>query len=119
MVIATDPAYAAGDEVTIPRVFVLHEDRVAAEDRRRAMTFEDLLRVEIDFCVDAEAADDSRDRIPRHLNDIAPRSGGFFLGRVTVAIFLPPNLAIGSVVAGCVSGGDFTPPVSPPRLFVD
>jgi hypothetical protein len=37
VVVTTDAGTnTAGDEVTIARVLVLHEDRVAAEDRRRS-----------------------------------------------------------------------------------
>ena len=33
MVVATDTADPAGDEVRVPRILALHEDRIAAEDR--------------------------------------------------------------------------------------
>ena len=71
VIVAADAADPAGDEVGITRILVLHEDAVAAEDRRRAVTFDHLLRVEIDLGVDAEAADDARDRIPLHLDNVS------------------------------------------------
>ena len=69
VVVAADAADAAGDEVGVARVLALHEDAVAAEDRRRAVAVDDLALAEVDLAVDAEAADDARDRIPRHLHD--------------------------------------------------
>ena len=76
VIVAADAADAARDEMRITRILVLHENAVAAEDRRRAVAFDHLLRVEIDLGVDAEAADDASDRIPRHLDDVAGRRGG-------------------------------------------
>ena len=76
MIVAADAADPAGDEMRVARVLVLHEDAVAAKDRRRAVALDDLLRVEIDLGVNAEAADDARDRIPVHLDDVSARRGG-------------------------------------------
>src|SRR5262249_8862548 len=61
----------AGDEVGVARVLPLHEDAVAAEDGGGGVALRDLLRVEIDLGVDAEAAHDPRDRIPVHLDEVA------------------------------------------------
>ena len=69
VVVAADPADPAGDEVRVARVLALHEDRVAAEDRRRRVALDDLLLREIDLRVDPEAADDPGDRVPRHLDE--------------------------------------------------
>ena len=71
MVVAADAADAAGDEVGVARVLALHEDAVAAEDRRRAVALGDLAVVEVDLGVDAQAADDARDRVPGHLHQLA------------------------------------------------
>ncbi len=71
VVVAADAADAAGDEVRVARILALHEDRVAAEDRRRAVALDDLAVVEVDLGVDAEAADDAGDGIPRHLHQLA------------------------------------------------
>ncbi len=71
VVVAADTADAAGDEVRVARVLALHEDRVAAEDRRRAVAFDDFFVVEVDLGVDAEAADDAGDGIPCHLDELA------------------------------------------------
>ena len=77
VVVTADAADPAGDEVRITRILVLHKDAVAAEDRGRAVALDDFLRVEIDLGIDAEAADDARDRIPRHLDDVSRWRGGF------------------------------------------
>ena len=69
VVVAADPADPAGDEVRVARVLALHEDRVAAEDRRGAVALGDLLLPEVDLRVDAEAADDPGDRVPGHLDE--------------------------------------------------
>ena len=64
VVVAADPADAAGDEVRVARVFALHENAVAAEDGGRAVALGDLAIGEIDLRIDAETAHDPRDRIP-------------------------------------------------------
>ena len=69
VVVTADAADAAGDEVRVPRIDPLHEDVEAAEDHRRAVALEHLLVGEVDLGVDAQAADDPGDRIPRHLLD--------------------------------------------------
>ena len=69
VVVAADAADAAGDEVGVARVLALHEDAVAAEDRRRAVALGDLALAEVDLGVDPEAADDAGDRVPRHLDE--------------------------------------------------
>ena len=71
VVVAADPADAAGDEVRVAGILALHEDRVATEDRRRAVALDHLTVLEVDLGVDAEAADDPGDRIPRHLDELA------------------------------------------------
>src|SRR3984893_19152576 len=70
VVVAADAADAAGDEVRVARVLALHEDAVAAEDRRRAVALDHSLLREVDLRVDAEASDDACDRVPRHLDDV-------------------------------------------------
>jgi hypothetical protein len=69
VVVAADAADAAGDEVRVARVLALHEDGVAAEDRRRAVALGDRTVAEVDLRVDAETADDAGDRVPRHLDE--------------------------------------------------
>ena len=68
MVVAADTADAAGDEVGISRVLALHEDAVAAEDRRCAVALCNLALAEVDLCKDAEAAYDPGDRVPIHFH---------------------------------------------------
>ena len=69
VVVAADPADAARDEVGVARVLALHEDAVAAEDRRGALALGDLALAEVDLRVDPEAADDAGDRVPRHVDE--------------------------------------------------
>ena len=77
VVVAADAADPAGDEVRVPRVLALHEDAVAAEDGRGAVALDDLLLLEVDLGVDAQAPDDSGDRVPGHLHE----PGAGLLGR--------------------------------------
>jgi hypothetical protein len=67
MVVATDAADAAGDKVGVARIFALHEEAVTSENRGGAMTLRHLTLLEINLSIDAEAANDACDRIPRHL----------------------------------------------------
>src|SRR5271156_4239068 len=66
MVVAADAADAAGNEVRIARILTLHENAVAAKDRRSTVTLSNLPLAEIDFCEDSEAAHDPGNRIPIH-----------------------------------------------------
>ncbi len=75
VVVAADAANAAGDEMRVARVFPLHEDAVAAKDRRGAVTLRHLARAEVDFREDAQAADDAGDRIPVHLDEVGAAAG--------------------------------------------
>ena len=70
VVVAADAADAAGDEVRVARVLALHEDAVAAEDRRGAVALGDGPVREVDLRVDPEAADDPGDRVPGHLDEV-------------------------------------------------
>jgi hypothetical protein len=64
---ATDPTR---DEVGVARVLALHEDGVAAEDRRRRVAFSDGSLLEVDLGVDAETPHDPRDGVPRHFDKL-------------------------------------------------
>jgi hypothetical protein len=64
VVVTADPADATRDEMSVAGILALHEDAVAAEDRRRAMALDDLLLLKIDFRVDAETTDYASDRVP-------------------------------------------------------
>jgi hypothetical protein len=70
MVVAADVADPAGDEVGVAWMLALHEDAVAAEDRRRAVVLANLFVLEVDRCVDPEAAHNAGDRVPRRLDDV-------------------------------------------------
>ena len=70
VVIAANPADPAGDEVGVARVLALHEYAVTAEDRRSAVALGDSPVGKVDLGVDAEAADDPGDRVPRHLDQM-------------------------------------------------
>jgi hypothetical protein len=48
VVVTADTADAA-DEVRVPWVLALHEDAVSAEDRRGAVTLDDLLLLKVDL----------------------------------------------------------------------
>jgi hypothetical protein len=69
VVVTADTADSAGDEVRVPRVLALHEDAVAAEDRRGAVALGDPLGLEVDLRIDTQAAHDPRNRIPGHLGE--------------------------------------------------
>ncbi len=68
VVVAANAADPTGNEVGVARILALHEEAVAAEDRRSAVAFGHLALAEIDLGVDPEAADDARDRVPCHLD---------------------------------------------------
>ena len=70
VVVAADAADPARDEVRVPRVLALHEDAVAAEDRRRALALGDGPVGEVHLGVDPQAADDPGDRIPVHVDQV-------------------------------------------------
>ena len=74
VIVAADAADAAGNEVGVTGIFALHEDAVAAKDRRRAVAFGNFAIREIDFGVNAETSHDASDRVPIHV-DQSPRFG--------------------------------------------
>ncbi len=69
VVVATNAADPAGDEMRVARILALHEDAVPTEDRRRRVALGDLAGAEVDLGVDAEASHDPRDRVPGHLDE--------------------------------------------------
>ena len=71
VVVPADAADAAGDEVRVARVLALHEHAVAAEERGGALALHHLPVVEVYLGVDPQVADDARDRVPRHVHDVA------------------------------------------------
>ncbi len=54
----------------VARVFALHEHAVAAKDRRRRMALGHPPGREVDLRINPQAADDPRDRVPRHLDQL-------------------------------------------------
>ena len=70
VVIAADAADAAGDEVGIARVFPLHENAVATKDRRCGMALRDSASAKVNLREDPEAAHNSGDRVPIHLDKV-------------------------------------------------
>jgi hypothetical protein len=70
VIVAADAADPAGDEVGITRILATEEHAVATEDRRGAPALDDPASTEVDLGVNAEAADDPGDRIPRHLDEL-------------------------------------------------
>ena len=106
VVVAADTADAAGDEVGVARVLALHEDAVAAEDRRRALALDDRLVAPVDLRVDAQAADDPGDRIPGHLDEVLGLGCGFAGAAVAM---LSPAGAPGAGAGRTTSNGQLTP----------
>ncbi len=103
VVVAADAADPAGDEVRVARVLALHEHAVAAEDRRGAVALRDLLLLEVDLGVDAEAADDPGDRVPGHLDDVGVFASLAAVGlRQSVVIASPGLLVAGREFAARV-----------------
>ena len=78
VVVAADAADAAGDEVGVARILPLHENAVAAEDRRSAVALRHLAVGKIDLGEDAQAAHDSRNRVPVHLDEVPALGSGLF-----------------------------------------
>ena len=125
VVIPADAADPAGDEMRIAGILALHEDAVAAEDRRGAVALGNLTVLKIDLGENAETPDDARDRIPVHLNECArgfararacaPNCGSPSHGASLLSLermrFLRPIW----IIAGCVFGAR----VAPFRLFVE
>ncbi len=70
VIVAADAANPAGDEMGVTWVLALHEDAVAAKDRRRAAAFHDLAIGEINRGMDAQAADDAGDGVPGHVHEV-------------------------------------------------
>ncbi len=71
MIISTDSADAAGDEVRISRIFPSHENAVATKDRRRAVTLDNFAIVEVDLGEDPQTSNNPSDGIPVHLDEIS------------------------------------------------
>src|SRR5262249_18913481 len=69
VIVAADTADAARDEVRIARILVLHENAVAAENRRRAVALGDPPVLEIDLRKNSEATHDTCDRVPAHFDE--------------------------------------------------
>src|SRR5262249_52406591 len=81
MVVAADSADAAGDEMSVARVLAFHEDAVAPEDRGRAEALRNLLLLEVDSCVQPEAADNASNRVPDHFDQPPALARRLPLGR--------------------------------------
>ena len=103
VIVAADAADPAGDEVGVARVFALHEDAVAAKDRRSAVALGDLAILKIDLREDSQAADDPRDRIPVHLHQVSGLAGRLDFGAVIVLMVI----LLSSISSRTVAGGQF------------
>ena len=55
----------------VARVLALEEVTVGAQDGRSATELGDLLICKVDLCVNAETANDARDRVPGDVDEIA------------------------------------------------
>ena len=56
VIVAADSADAAGDEMRVARILALHENAVAAKDRRGAVTFGHLAVLKVDLGENSQAA---------------------------------------------------------------
>ncbi len=81
MVVATDAANAAGDEVGVARVLALHKDAVAAEHGRRTVAVDHLAVGEIHLGVDSQVPHDPADGIPTHVDDVGLLVSHALVGR--------------------------------------
>ncbi len=79
MVIAANSANATGNEMRVARVLALHENAVAAENRRGAVAFGHAAVFKVDLGENSQAPYDPGDRIPIHLHQISRLRGGFFV----------------------------------------
>ena len=79
VIVAANPANAAGDEMGIPRILVLHEDAIAAKDGRGAVAFGNLLLGEIDLRINAEASHNTGDWVPGHFDQVSSLLGSALL----------------------------------------
>ncbi len=75
MVVAANTADAAGDEVSVARVFALHEDAVPAKNGRGAVTLDHMAVLKVDLGKDAQAAHNASDRVPVHFHQISLFAG--------------------------------------------
>jgi hypothetical protein len=71
MIVAADAADTTSYKVGVARIFTFHKDAVAAKDRRSAVAFDHFSVVEVNLGKDAQAADDTGDRVPVHLYQIS------------------------------------------------
>ena len=121
VVVAADAADAAGDEVGVARILALHENAVAAKDRRGAVALGDLAVGEVDLGEDAEAADDARDRIPGHFDELAGARAWASSVRIAVRVAMMRLLCVSSwsSVCGLITGGQFGTSMPPLWFLVD
>ena len=101
VVVTADPADPAGDEVRVPGVLALHEDAVAAEDRRGAVALRDPLGLEVDLGVDTQAAHDPGDRIPGHLGEFG-LAGACGLAVLSCGHRMSPRLLVAGAEFGAL-----------------
>ena len=71
MVIAADSANAAGDEMRVARVLALHENAVAAKNRRCAVALGHAPIFKVNLGENSQASYNPGDRIPVHFHQIA------------------------------------------------
>jgi hypothetical protein len=64
VIVATDAADPAGDEVRVRRALAFHEDGVATKYGRRAPAISNDVATEVHLGVNAQASDDARNRVP-------------------------------------------------------
>jgi hypothetical protein len=78
VVVTADAADAACDEVSVARIFALHEEAVTSKDVGSAKGLCHPPVLEVDLRIDAQAANDTCHWIPRHLYKLWWLNGGLF-----------------------------------------
>ena len=125
MVVTTNAADTARDEVRVAWIFALHEEAIASEDVGGAKGLCHPPVLEVDLRIDAQTANDTSHRIPRHLYKL------WWLGRGLFSSSLRTHGAISFIEllyavavsswspCSLVTCCEF-PPFMPPRgFFVD
>src|SRR3984957_17242009 len=116
MVVAANPADAAGDEMRVSRVLAFHEYAIAPEDRRRAVALSDLPVFEVDLRKNSKTPYDPSDRIPVHFHQFSRTSWRALRRRRHCAHDLSSFSLISS---GSVASGEFCARMAPLWFFID
>ena len=114
VIIAANPANAAGDEVGVARIFPFHENAVAAEDGRGAVTLGHLAIFKVDLSENAETPDNASDGIPVHFDQVSSWERSVaWIDRLIVVI------SISLIRPRMIPGGEFGSAMPPLGFLVD